>query len=105
LIALNGTIFIVTYLPLKLTAISPNTGAFDKRDNNLIQFVGKTNVFTTHINSTQITNATTQQEIHKPSNPKSPQEVQTEKEQIQKSNSNITVFTQTLLAGKVYGDL
>ncbi|HET7147916.1 MAG TPA: hypothetical protein VFI73_05390 [Candidatus Nitrosopolaris sp.] len=86
-------IIIVTFVLLKLGAISLNTVAFGKSDNNLI--VGKTSVSATHINDTQISN-TTQQEIHKPGSPKSPQEVQTEKEQIQENRQNITVFTQTL---------
>jgi hypothetical protein len=50
-------------------------------------------------NSTQMINATsstTQQEIHRPSSPMSQQEIQKEKQEIQKSKSNMTVFTQEL---------
>jgi len=99
LMVLSSTRFIATFFPLKLAAISLKKVVNDKSSNNLIQFVGKTNVSAIHYNSTQMTNATsstTQREIHKPSSPKSPQEIQKEKQEIQKSKSNITVFTQEL---------
>ena len=99
-VVLSSTIFLATFFPLKLAAIPLKKVVYDKsNNNNLVQFVGKTNVSAIHCNSTQMTNATsstTQQEIHKPSSPKSPQEIQKEKQEIQKSKSNITVFTQEL---------
>ena len=85
--------------PQKLEAISLNKVVYENINNSVIQF-GKTNV-SLNYNSTQTTNATsstTPQEIHKPLSPKSLQEIEKEKQEIQKSKPNITVFTQRLHA-------
>lgn len=102
--------------PIKLvTAISLNDVAFGSNNNNnngtinqkngndnsssLVQIVGKVNVSAISNNGTQITNAPLSinpKEIHKPLSPKSQQEIQREKEQIQKCKLNTTVFTQRL---------
>jgi hypothetical protein len=86
--------------PQKLEAISLNKVVYENINNSVIQF-GKTNVSSLNYNSTQMTNATsstTPQEIHKPLSPKSPQEIEREKQEIQKSKANVTVFTQRLRA-------
>jgi hypothetical protein len=86
--------------PQKLEAISLNKVVFANFNNSVIQF-GKINVSSLNYSSTQMTNATsstTPQEIHKPLSPKSPQEIEKEKQGIQKSKANITVFTQRLHA-------
>lgn len=86
--------------PQKLEAISLNNVGYENINNTVIQF-GKTNVSSLNYNSTHMTNATsssTPQEIHKPLSPKSPQEIEREKQEIQKRKTNITVFTQRLHA-------
>jgi len=107
----------VPSLPVKLVAaISLNDVTFGSNNNNNnngtisqkndndnssipVQIVGKVNVSIISHNSTQMTNSPLSinpKEIHKPLSPKSQQEIQNEKEQIQKCKLNTTIFTQRL---------
>lgn len=99
LILLSVILVMAAFFPMKLVATSVKKAVLvDGNNSSPIQFAGKVNVSALDYNSTRLTNASsiTPQEIHKPLSPKSPQEIQTEKEQIQKSKSNISVFTQEL---------
>lgn len=104
----SGILVTAEFIPITADAISlkkeisTNISNNDNDDtNSSIQFAS-TNLSALHNNnSTQITNSSsssssTPQEIHKPLSPKSLQEIQKEKEEIQKSKPNTTVFTQRL---------
>lgn len=99
LILVGSIIVTPDFFSMKLLATSLKKAAVaaDNNNNSLIQFTGKVNVSSLHENSTQMTNVSSNsQEIHKPLSPKSAQEIQREKEQIQKSKPNTTVFKQQL---------
>ena len=74
------------------------TAAYNNYDNVPIQLTGKVNISALNNNSESLTNVSygSPQEIHKPLSPKSPEEIQTAKEQIQKRKLNISVFTQQM---------
>lgn len=81
-----------------VSLVKKTTAAYSNHNDGPIQLTGKVSISALNNNNTPLTNATysSPQEIHKPSSPKSPEEIQTEKEQIQKSKPNITVFTQQM---------